>query len=259
MGHEDTSLVMRKGARWPRAFRTPGMRVAISAFVIAVGLGLLSAETLVFFKVSPEDGRPGLSRSDVRLHFAGGEGPSSMEVAVHNDMRQYLGENEEERRRHEQMIDQWIIGGADEEEYHAQIGPIMANNCARCHSSGKEQSDTPLTSYEEVVVHCSPGDRPPMALSKLSMLTHVHLFGISVFLFLLAVLLNYSRYSRKMKLALTLLPFAAMFANIGGWWMVRAFPMLDVLVIVGGGLMSGSTALVCIFLIYDQWARPGPT
>lgn len=229
------------------------MRIAISCFAVVILLGLVAAEGNIYFQVAPIDGKAGLSLHDVRLQFAGGEGPSLLGVMIDGEMRPNLGDNEAQRVKNGQIIHKWIDANAPENIFHRDILPILKPNCVDCHSPGGTMERSPLVTYDDAARVARPRFRAPMDYGRLSVISHIHLFGMGLFVFILAVLFNVSRFPMRIKALLTAIPFVGIVLNIGSWWLARFAPAFVYTIAIGGGMLTVGSIALALLLLIDQW------
>ncbi len=116
-------------------------KLVLTIFLIAVGLGYLSAMVQLHFKeASP--GEPLPTFADVVAHYAGAEWP----IADKNPPM-------EDPKPEAQPV------GADLEGKTGsavKIKTLIADRCARCHSKGGDQDDHPLSTYDEIAKYLKP-------------------------------------------------------------------------------------------------------
>lgn len=145
----------------------------------------------------------------------------------------------------------WVQAGAHEDTFGAVVGPLIAANCAECHSAD-DGYFPPLTTYAEVAEFAKPGGG--MSVQKLARQTHVHLLGIPMLLFILSWMFVQTRFSERLKSVLIVLPFLGVVWDVAHWWITKLNPDAAAGVIFGGILMNLGFAAQWVLIAWDVWA-----
>jgi hypothetical protein len=111
-----------------------------------------------------------------------------------------------------------------------------------------------LTTYEEVVKVAQIDTGP--TLGQLAQVSHVHIFGISMIVLLTGGIFALSGIPVKWRLPIIVLPFFAMWADIGSWWATKYEPVFAYVVLIGGGLMGLALALQILISLWEMWFAP---
>jgi hypothetical protein len=109
----------------------------------------------------------------------------------------------------------------------------------------------PLDSYAAVQKLAATDQGP--TITDLARVSHVHLFGISIFFLLTGSIFALSRIPSPLRIAIVVLPYVAIVFDIGSWWLTKFFPIFGVVVVVGGALMGASLGLQLIISLWEMW------
>jgi hypothetical protein len=232
---------------WTLRALPPALRVLLSAFLVTVGLGYVAA-LLYLFLIDVEPHRKmGMGLVDgITTKYYGTRGASRLEASLRGPMADKLEEPERER------IFRWLRGGAQREGFE-MVKPIFAKSCMTCHSAGSPFPQlAPLSSYDEVVKFAQLDTGPSVA--QLARVSHVHLFGISIIFLLTGAIFAMSAVRLALRIPLLVLPYLAMWIDIGSWWVTRFAPAFAYTVIAGGALMSIALALQITLSLGEMWA-----
>ena len=91
------------------------------------------------------------------------------------------------------------------------------------------------------------------SVGALVMVSHIHLFGVSIVFYLLGRIFILSEMQAWPKRAIVALPFMAIAMDIGSWWLTRYADIFSYIVIIGGGVMGISFALQAFISLYQMW------
>lgn len=154
-----------------------------------------------------------------------------------------------------QEILQWVHDGASAEGF-AKVQPVFMTACAACHSAKSGLPIPPLTNYQEVrkEVVFDDGD----SFADLARVSHIHLFGISLIFVMTVLIFSLSRIGTIPKSWILVLPYVAIWADIGSWWLTKLDPPFAYVVLVGGALMGASLALQILIPLWEMWVRTSP-
>ena len=220
------------------------LRVLFSGFLILIGIGYLTALFyLVLVDVDPHRTMGMGLVAGVEMKYRGGGG-TRLEAALRGTM-----EDSVEPDDRQQLIS-WIRSGAGEAGYE-QVKSIFENNCVACHSAQSGQSIVPLTAYEEVRKLTQVGAGP--SFTQLARVSHVHLFGISMIFLLTGAIFSLSATPSWLRVSLVSIPYLAIFADIGSWWVTRYEPVFAYVVVIGGAIMGAALAGQILISLWDMW------
>jgi hypothetical protein len=93
------------------------------------------------------------------------------------------------------------------------------------------------------------------SLSTLARVSHVHLFGISIIFLLTGAIFALSELPAALRALIIAVPYLAIWADIGSWWVTKYEPIFAIVVIVGGGLMGLALAAQIAISLWEMWFR----
>jgi hypothetical protein len=144
----------------------------------------------------------------------------------------------------------WIRDGAPEAGYHA-VKPIFDTSCVACHSSASGLPIPSLASFQDIREVTQTDTGPSIA--QLARVSHIHLFGISIIFLLTGVIFSLSEAPVWLRVSLVIIPYLAILADIGSWWLTKFDPLFGIVVIVGGALMGLALAGQCLISLWEMW------
>lgn len=225
------------------------LRLALSCFLLTLGLGYLVAGVNLYLTYHLTDGEPGLGIGDLRRAFYGNRENTKLASKIDGgSMQQFLP-----RAGDKEKILSWIQDGASEAGYNSTVRPILQQNCVRCHNPGGLQRFTPLTSYEEVmaVTQIDRGE-PPQLWARVA---HTHIQSIGLIFLVLAGVFSLTQVPQKLKAAVTVLPFLALLADFGLRFLIKFAPALVYGMAASGALMGLLFAVLILVPLYEMWFR----
>jgi len=152
---------------------------------------------------------------------------------------------EEERR----ILIEWVRKGAPEEDLDKKIMPIIKRRCASCHSQMPELDIT----KKEVLKKFTEVDKG-ISIKRLTLLSHVHLFGMSFLFMLIGFVFSFSiGINRVLKSVLIATPFVFQFIDILAWWLTKLWPWFAWFVIVGGFGYFLASGIMILISLYQMW------
>jgi hypothetical protein len=225
------------------------LRALFSSFLVLIGTGYLAAILYLFLV-------------DVAPHQAKGQGliegisekyhgvPTRLEAALRGPMAARIGPQDKER------IFSWIASGAEPQGYQA-IKPILEANCIACHrvnSDVRKPNGQPLPSFErfDAMSRLIEIDTGP-TIAQLAKVSHVHLFGISIIFFLTGFIIALSETAVWFRVLLIVTPYAAIFADVGAWWLTKLEAVFAWIVVTGGALMGLALACQILVALWEMW------
>ncbi len=231
---------------------TVSERLLLTSFIVTLGIGYLFALFLIFYTVSTEDGKPGLSVEDVIIKYHGNRSGTKLEAALTGGMKVHVSPQEH------MTIVSWIHNGAREPEFDKKVKPILTAKCVRCHNPNGFMARVNLTDYPNVkkFVKVDMGE----SIGALVRLSHIHLFGMSLIFYLIGRIFLLTELPPLVKRIAIIVPFAAIFMDIGSWWFTKYDYVFAYTVEIGGFLMALSFAFQSFISLYQMWfmkAKPG--
>lgn len=247
-----------------------GLRLAITVFVMALGLGYTFALLNIYVHYSRADGDAGLSAQDIIVTFHGSDQQSLLEAKIlTGSMRDFVPDSVPALEKKENLPPQgaalyrgkivsWVKNGASQEEYNNVIAPILQEGCVGCHGPRGIMASFPLTTYEEVRVFVNVNRGK--SLSSLVQSSHTHLIAMSMMFFLLAVLFCLTGAPNWLKSLVVPLPFVGVIFDVGGWWLTKVAPFFAYPMMAAGALMGTGFAVFSFGILGECWlAKPPPT
>lgn len=225
------------------------LRTALSAFLVTIGLGYLTALALMFLvEIDPHQKAGHGVIEGIAVKYRGSPTGSRLEAALRGSMGAKLPAPERDA-----LLD-WVRAGAAEPGY-AAAQPVFERSCVACHSAKSGMPLVPLDSYA-AVRKLTGADRGP-SLAQLARVSHVHIFGMSFIFLLTGSIFALSSGPAAFKTAVVLLPFVSIWADIGSWWVTRYDAFFAYVVFAGGALMGAALAVQIAVSLWQMWfARP---
>lgn len=232
-----------------RTLSTP-VRVLFTCFLLTIGLGYIAALTLLFVvDVDPHQKMGMQLVSGIAMKYRGNAGNTRLETALSGSMSDRVGAAEK------QAIGRWIADGSTTAGFE-QVKPIFDKNCVGCHSAASGLPIPPLTTAEEVG-KLAVADTGP-SIGALARVSHIHLFGISFIFLLTGTIFALSEIPGALRDLIVAVPFLAIWADIGSWWVTRYEAFFAFVVVIGGALMGLALAVQILVSLWEMWFRARP-
>ena len=241
----------------PRLSHLPGpMRLAGALFAVSLLGFMLLAQVNLW--VQDGDGKlPGPDAVLAKYHgdaklsrLAQVLDPERLPEEDPHAMWLFLGADDEEIAANWARVETWLDEGATREGFGAVeeifLDPVW---CASCHGPDGEKADLPFTSYADVAPLASDGRMP---LAPLLISAHNHAFGFAIAALLISVLLVMTGVPRALQGLLVLALFVGPMLDIGGWFLTRSLGAPFHWMVMAGGGMFGSAALLAVLLILRE-------
>ncbi len=148
------------------------------------------------------------------------------------------------------VVVSWIRNGARQSDFET-VKPIFEKSCIVCHSPASGLPVPPLTDFE-AVQKLTQVDAGP-SITQLARVSHVHLFGIGIFFLLTGAIFSLSETPLWLRVPLVVLPYFAILADIGGWWLTKFVDAFDIVVVVSGAIMGLTLACQILISLWDMW------
>jgi hypothetical protein len=220
-------------------------KLLYTSFLLLVGLGYLMATSYLYVTHEMNDGKPGLSVADVADSYYGNRSGTKLEAAIRGPMAGYI--NEDDRG----VMVAWLKDGAQHAAYEPEIKPILQKTCLNCHVASSGMNLPDFSSYEGLhkVAEVDTG----MSLASLLKLSHIHLFGISLLLFMLGFIFIQCEINVHFKRFLVVSPMVAVFVDVLSWFLTKWDSHYAIVVIVAGGVLGFSMAAQILISLYQIW------
>ena len=227
-------------------------RALFSSFLIVVGIGYLTALSLLFLvDIKPNLGAGKSIVEDISEQYHGLPSNTHLEMALKGPMETMASPDERKR------ILNWIHTGATKKGY-AAVAPIFKNNCMSCHNPQINRSLPPLAGYDAIkkLVKTDTGED----IVSLARVSHIHLFGISLIFMLTGGIFALSETPIWLRVALVVIPYLTIIMDIGSWWLTKYLdPTFAYVVLIGGAGMGLALAVQIFIPLWEMWIDPVKT
>ncbi|MDD2721504.1 MAG: hypothetical protein PHH47_09390 [Gallionella sp.] len=230
--------------------RTISEKLLYTCFLLLVGLGYLMATAYLYVTHEMNDGKPGLSISDVADSYYGNRSGTRLEAAIRGPMAGYIEEGDRN------LLVAWLKDGAGEDHFEKEIKPILQKTCLNCHVASSGMNLPDFSTYEGIhkVAEVDTG----MSMASLLKVSHIHLFGISLLLFMLGSIFIQSEVNIWFKRFLVVSPMLAVFVDVASWFLTKWDSHYAIVVIVAGGILGMSMALQILISLFQIWTLKPP-
>lgn len=245
-------MVAPEGHIVPKRFydRTISEKLLYTSFLLLVGLGYMMAMSYLYVTHEMNDGKPGLSVADVAASYYGNRSGTRLEAAIRGPMAANI--SDEDRN----VMVAWLKDGAEEEHYAKDIKPILEKTCLACHVQSSNMNLPDFSSYAGI--HKFAEVDTGMSMTSLLRLSHIHLFGISLLLFMIGSIFIQAEVNVWFKRFLVVSPMLAVFVDVLSWFLTKWDSHYAVIVIVAGGILGMSMALQILISLYQIWTLKKP-
>jgi hypothetical protein len=221
------------------------MRVLFTGTLLAIGMGYMFALIYVYSSDAGRDGSPALTVEDIVISYSGSSEGTELEAALRGPMSAMLSEADLAQ------ILGWIGHGATREDYEARIQSVVKVNCLDCHD-GSNPHLSNLDGYDNiklVVVQDKGTD-----LHTLVRVSHIHLFGVTFIFFIMGFIFSHA-FVRPvwLKSLVVFTPFMCIAADVSSWYFTKLYAGFAWVVLIAGGLMGLSFAIMWIISMYQMW------
>jgi len=229
------------------------LRLLFSVFLLTIGAGYLAALFYLYLEDVDPHKKMGMGLVEgITMKYHGVRGNTRLESALRGIMANKITSSETEE------VLRWVSAGASEAGYREKVKPLLDKNCVICHNAKSSPAVPPLTTFEEVRevtrVDMGPG------LDQLARVSHVHLFGISIIFLLTGMIFSLSEITSALKLPIIVVPYVAIWMDIGSWWITKYQPFFAYTVIIGGCFMGMALAAQILIPLWEMWfKKPGAT
>jgi hypothetical protein len=226
------------------------MRVLFTGTLLAIGMGYMFALIYVYASDAGRDGNPALTVEDIQMSYRGSSEGTRLESALRGPMSAMLSVDDRVQ------IESWISDGATRDEYESTIQPIVESNCLDCHDGGNPHLDN-LDGFDNIqsVVEVDTGTD----LFTLVRVSHIHLFGVTFIFFIMGFIFSHA-FLRPvwLKSAIIFTPFICIAADVSSWYFTKLFAGFAWVVMIAGGVMAASFAVMWVVSMYQMWFYKPP-
>jgi hypothetical protein len=226
------------------------MRVLFTGTLLAIGMGYMFALVYVYTSDAGKDGNPALTVEDIVISYGGSSEGTKLEAALQGPMSAMLSESDLG------VILNWIGNGAPQEEYDARVQSVVKLNCLDCHD-GSNPHLSNLDGFENIkTVVVQDTGKPLHTLVRVS---HIHLFGVTFIFFIMGFIFSHA-YVRPvwLKSLVMFTPFICIAADVSSWYFTKLYSPFAWVVLIAGGLMGLSFAIMWITSMYQMWFYKPP-
>ena len=224
-------------------------RALFTSFLILIGSAYLMALSYMFLSIIEPHQRMGMGLvAGIEMKYHGRPDSSRLESALRGPMAGNIDQPDRDR------VLEWVHNGALESEY-PKVKPIFDGRCVACHSAQSGLPIPPLDTYAGVQ-KVAETDRGP-TITDLARVSHVHLFGISIFFLLTGAIFALSGIATWVRVTIVVLPYLSIVADIGSWWITKYHPAFGIVVVVGGAVMGFALGFQILVSLWEMWL-PAP-
>jgi hypothetical protein len=227
------------------------MRVLFTGALLAIGMGYMFALIYVYTSDAGKDGNPSLTVDDIVISYGGSSQGTKLEAALQGPMSAMLAEQDTEK------IIGWVKAGATKTAYESTVQTIIQVNCLDCHD-GSNPHLSNLDGFDNIqsVVAQDTGK----SLHTLVRVSHIHLFGVTFIFFIVGFIFSHAWVRPVwLKSAIMFLPFLCIAADVSSWYFTKIYSGFAWVVLIAGGLMGLSFAIMWFTSMYQMWFYKVPT
>jgi len=226
------------------------MRTLFTGTLLVIGMGYMFGLIYVYSTDAGRDGKPGLSVDDIIISYSGSSEGTKLEAALQGPMSSMLAASDAAE------IVKWIRSGAEKETYETTVQPIVAQNCLDCHDGGNPHLSN-LDGYDNISVVVAQDTGA--SVHTLVRVSHIHLFGMTFIFFIMGFIFSHA-FIRPvwLKSLVVLIPFLCIAADVSSWYFTKLYAGFAWVVMVAGGLMALSFAIMWFTSMYQMWFYTPP-
>lgn len=227
------------------------MRIMYTCALCVVGLAYVFALIYLFHTYSGRDGNPmDLTYDDLVIAYTGSGKGSKLESALRGPMSSMLPKDEAT------AVITWVQQGADRPTFDTFVAPLLEKRCVACHD-GSNPHLASLGGYDNVkkVTDQDKGTD----IFTLVRVSHIHLFGIVVFLFLVGQIFGHA-YVRPLWLKYVAMatPFVCLLVDVSSWYMVKIYHPFAWVTMTAGAMLGLSFGFMWVVSMYQMWIGKTP-
>jgi hypothetical protein len=223
------------------------LKALFTGYLLAIGLGLLTAGVQIMLTHGMADGKFGLSVDDIIYSYHGNhDGPnaSKLESKLFGSMK----DNAPPEVR--MALLKWANAGAPSSEWESNIKPKVEEYCGPCHANMPGLANITDKAVMDQMTKRDEGQ----SIATLTRVSHIHLFGISfIFFFVGWIFSHASGFSNWVKSILIISPFAFLIVDVASWWLTKLNPNFAWFVIIGGFTYSLAATVMIFSSLFQMW------
>ena len=221
------------------------MRVLFTGALLALGMGYMFAMIYVYTSDAGKDGTPGLTVQDIVISYSGSSEGTRLEAALQGPMSAMLSDSDL------QVILGWVGDGANKDAYEASVQSVIKVNCLDCHD-GSNPHLSNLDGYDNILTVVAQDTGKP--LHTLVRVSHIHLFGVTFIFFVVGFIFSHAWVRPVwLKSVIMFLPFLCIAADVSSWYFTKLYAGFAWVVLIAGGLMGVSFAIMWFISMYQMW------
>lgn len=225
------------------------VKLLFTGYLVTIAAGYLMALVQILLTHGMADGKLGLSLNDIVYSYYGDRSGSVLESKLNGSMK--FNAPDQDRF----TIIQWVRDGASEQEYNANIKPIIEKNCVTCHNESAG-SLPDFTKFENL--QKASESNQGATFQSLTRLSHIHLFGISFIFMFVGIIFSFSTgVPCCYKYPAIIMPYLFLLVDIASWWLTKINPHFAWLVIIAGFGLGLSFAFMWSVSMYQMWIKGG--
>jgi hypothetical protein len=221
------------------------LRALFSSFLLLMGIGYLMALSYMFLvDVDPHE-KMGMGLvSGIEMKYHGSAGGSRLEAAVGGVMADKISPEDRDR------VLRWVRNGALESDY-GTVKSIFEKDCVACHNPSSGLQIPSLVSFQDVqkLTQVDTGE----SILQLARVSHIHLFAISIIFVLTGAIFSLSETPVWLRVSLVVIPYLAILADIGAWWITKFIPVFGFVVVIGGAVWGLALAGQILISLWEMW------
>lgn len=243
----------------PRLRSLPfGARFGLTALVVVLLIGQATSLAHIYLHNEKKDNEPGLSMLDIAGTYHGVEVPAPLRVSLEDEHPEGLPPAAKAALLAWLQKDPDGISRAYDDLDLGDLAPseLIAANCLSCHAlatAPTKGAGVALDSWDAVKRIALPKSISPPPISILVMSTHAHALTLGIIGVVVALLLWFSRWPRRLGGLLVFLMGVGLFCDIGGWWVAREYFAAIYAIILGGAAFNGALALALLLTLVELW------
>ncbi|MEH6649687.1 MAG: hypothetical protein V7707_06600 [Motiliproteus sp.] len=226
-------------------------KLGLSGFLITVILGALSAATLIGLVYSKHDSGFQIPDMDkVKAKYSDSMLVGSMKTSMYKHVADDADID---------IVAQWINDGAkDDAFFKEEVMYIIEADCQKCHSKSSQMTGAitsmPFSSYEDLLTYTEKG----YSWTHMAKTAHIHLFGISVFLVIVSLVMSFSAYVGLIKTVLISVGWIALWLDISAWWLAKFSDQFAYMIAAAGTFEIGAVVTMSGLCLLDMWIKVPP-
>jgi hypothetical protein len=223
------------------------LRALFSSFLLMIGIGYLMALSYLFLVDVEPHQQMGMGLvAGIAMKYHGTPGGSRLESALRGVMADRIDPADRDQ------VTRWMHMGHPESGY-GSVKAIFDKSCVACHSPSSGMPIPPLANFQDVekVTQIDAGP----SIAQLARVSHIHLFGISIIFLLTGAIFSLSGVQIWLRVLLVVIPYFAILADIGSWWLTKLDPVFGTVVVIGGAFMGLALAGQILISLWEMWFR----